>query len=261
MKIDLSVICPGIRTSNWERLYKSIQESFHGTFEIIFVGPYPVPDALLNRPNIQYIQDWGTPIRCQQIGLLAARGEWISWAADDGRYLPHALDIAFEKLASEHMKKDVVIMGKYYEGNNDGDMPMQGDDYYYLAKHDGSRSTFLPDNYLMLNVGVLARQLLIHFGGWDCQFEVCPMAYNDLAIRLQNHGVKFIIQQEMMFTCSHMPGHAGDHGPVHDAQVYFDEPKFWKIYHTPGCEKRGTIDLLNYQQCAPRWERRFGKAA
>jgi len=253
MKYELSVLCPGIRAVNWKKLYDSVGKSFSGTWEIIFVGPYPLPDELKDQENIQYLEDWGTPIRCQQRGLIEARGGYISWAADDGEYLPGAIDIGFSKLDGEKS----LIMGKYYEGNNDGDMPMQGDDYYVLSKHDATKCIYVPKHYYMLNVGIVPTQLLKDVGGWDCRFEVCPMAYNDLAVRLQNYGVKFIIQQEMMFKCSHLPGHAGDHGPIHDGQIYHDQPLFRNIYDRPKGNGRTTIALNNWEDVPKKWWRRF----
>lgn len=256
--MELTVICPGIRPQNWLKLYKSIASSFFKQWEIIFIGPYPIPKELENKTNVRFIHDWGSPIRCQQRGLIAAKGDWITWAADDGVFLPNALDIAFKKVSDYDFDKYHLVMGKYYEGNNDGDMPMQDNDYYVLSNHDATRIKWIPASYFMLNVGIVSRELLLEVGGWDCQFQVCPMAYNDLAIRLQRKGVHFIIQDEMMFKCSHMPGHEGDHGPIHDAQIGFDQPLFKKIYSEQKCSERIRIDLFNWQNCPSKWEMRFG---
>lgn len=252
--MKLTVICPGIRTKNWRKLYDSIGKAFSGKWEIIFVGPYPLPEDMLGFDNVHFIEDWGSPIRCQQRGLIAAHGSHITWAADDGYFLPGSLDIAFSKL-----EPNALVMGKYYEGNNDGDMPMQEDKYYILSNHDATKVKWIPSHYYMLNVGVVPREMLLEIGGWDCQFEVCPMSYNDLAIRLQRNGVKFIVQNEMMFKCSHMPGHEGDHGPIHDGQIYHDQPLFKRIYWDTSCANRIKIDLFNWKNAPVRWERRFGK--
>lgn len=251
--MNLSVICPGIRTQNWSRLYESINNDFTGTWEIIFVGPYELPEELKCCRNIKYIQDWGSPIRCQQMGLLKAEGDYITWAADDGYFLKGALNIAFSKL-----EPNALVMGKYYEGNNNGDFPMQDNSYYILSNHDATKIKYVPKNYYMLNVGVVPRDILLKLGGWDCQFEVCPMAYNDLAIRLQRYGIKFIIQNEMMFTCSHLPGHEGDHGPIHDAQTQHDEQLFREIYSYSASTGRIEIKLNNWEKSPNRWLRRFG---
>lgn len=281
MKYELTVLVPGIRTKNWKRLYESVGNSFKGTYEIIFIGPYLPPEDLVCADNIRYIQDWGSPIRCQQIALTKAEGVFITWAADDGYFIKDALSIAYDKIMSCYdtpthnefiiNKLEVtstgiafnnkrIVMGKYYEGNNDGDMPMQNNDYYDLNNHDATRIKWLPKPCYMLNVGLVPTSLLLEMGGWDAEnFEVCPMAYNDLAVRMQRNGVEFIIQDEMMFTCSHLPGHEGDHGPIHDAQIYHDQPRFMSIYGTNNCLNRINIDINNWKQARSKWIRRFGE--
>lgn len=256
--LHLSVLVPGIRTKNWQKLYDSVKNSFSGNWEMIFIGPYAPPQELQQKPNTKWICDWGTPIRCQQIGLIHANGQYITWAADDGEYLPGALDIGWERLREYKFDKRVLVMGKYYEGNGENSH-MAERDYYYLSNHDASLSDHLPGSYLMLNVGIVSTELLREIGGWDCQFEVCPMAYNDLAVRLQNDGVKFLIQNEMMFKCDHMPGTTGDHGPIHYAQLENDQPLFKKIYSKPNSIYRKTIDIENWKNSPERWERRWGK--
>lgn len=261
----ISVICPGIRVHNWMKLYRSIELACSYPWEIIFVGPQDIPTEMKNtlrsegKDNFVFIKDFGSPIRCQQIGLGLCVGEYVTWAADDGEFLPDALDIAYRKIKLSD-EKNVVVMGKYYEGNNDGDIPMQETEYYLLSRHDASKLPYIKDDYLMLNVGLVKAKMLWDMGGWDCvNFEVCPMAYNDLAVRMQMHGVKFIVQDELMFKCSHLPGHAGDHGPIHDAQVYFDQPRFSSIYSCEDCKDRIVIDIDNWRRSPARWERRFGK--
>lgn len=254
----LSILCPSIRSDKLINLYKSIPESFSDTWELIVISPYVLPTEV-KADNVRLIQDMGTPIRCQQIGLINATGDYITWAADDGYFLAGALDIAFEKLKNQDYK--TLIMGKYVEGEYIGDFDnsyMLGDTYYYLKKHRNSEMKFIPDDALMLNVGVVSRQLLNEIGGWDCQFEVCPMAYNDCAIRLKRYGAKFIIQNELMFKCSHLPGRQGDHAPIHTGQVYHDQPLFNYIYSSPDAVNRIKIDIDNWKESPTKWLRRWG---
>lgn len=281
MKYQLSVICPGIRTKNWLRLYNSINDAFKYSWEIIFISPYDLPEELKEKDNIKFIQSWRSPIACQQMALEKVQGVFTTWAADDGYFLPNSLNIAYEKIFIDEAIKPhgefamkilnesntglafnnkKLVMGKYYEGNNDGDMPMQENKYYILANHDATRVKWIPDNYFMLNVGLVPTTLLWEVGGWDAEnFEVCPMSYNDLAIRLQRYGVKFIIQDEMMFKCSHMPGHEGDHKPIHEAQINRDQPNFKRIYWSNNCLHRINIDINNWKNSPEKWTERFGK--
>lgn len=256
MKYDLTVLVPGIRPYNWEKLYNSVKESTKKTWEIIFIGPYDLPEALNDKDNIQYIQDWGSPIRCQQIGLTKAQGDWITWAADDGVFLPDMLDRGFELLARQEMNPMCVIMGKYLEGDASCEH-MKNNEYYILNNHDASNLKYVPENCYMLNVGIVSKELLFKIGGWDCQFEVCPMAYNDLAIRLRRYNVDFVIQDKVMYTCSHLPGREGDHGPIHDGQIKKDQPLFKRIYEANASRGRDVIQLDNWKKAPDVWTRRF----
>ena len=261
MKYDLTVLVPGIREPLWQRLYDSIDKAFRLSWEMVIIGPYKPSEELLSKENVQYIEDWGTPIRSQQIGLTQARGEWITWAADDGEYYPDSLDVGFAKLSDDNMDYKSLVMGKYYEGSEGKTNPgMAGNDYYRLSFHHGNDFKYLPRQALMLNVGIVSKKLLYEVGGWDCQFEVCPLSYNDLAVRLQRHGVKFIVQNEMMYHCSHMPGHEGDHGPIHDGQTLHDAPLFAKMYNDESIVERICIPLDNWKNAPEFWSRRFGEA-
>lgn len=288
MSIQLSVLVPGIRSHRWRELYDSIGTSFSGPWEIIIIGPFEPSDDLMAEGNVKYIQDFGSPIRCQQIGLIHAEGDYITWAADDGAYFPGSLDVSFAILGlvdstsnhkyihepqtpSDRVNKDIpfhhnLIMGKYYEGYTGevdqtyGALRHMANNWYYdLQNHDVNKGlTNMPSPAWMLNVGIVSRQLLLDVGGWDCQFEVCPFSYNDLAVRLQKHGINFILQDEMMYHCGHMPVRSGDHGPIHDAQTTHDAPLFAQIYSDPNQASRIFIDLNNWENSTDHWARRFG---
>ena len=257
-RMDLSVLVPGIRTHNWEALYNSIPISTERSWEMIFVGPSPPSPELSDKDNVQFIQDYGTPIRCQQIGLIHAQGVWITWAADDGYFLESALDVGFDTLDEHGRNENIVVMGKYFEGEGN-ETTMSNNDYYLLNHHEATRSSFIPDSFLGLNVGLVSKSTLYKLGGWDCQFEVCPMAHADTAFRLQQYGTNFIPQDRIMFKCGHMPGITGDHGPVHYAQILHDEPLYKSIYGSEACLNRKFIDINNWKNCPSKWERRFGR--
>ncbi len=254
--MDLTVLVPGIRCENWRTLYDSIGQAFSGKWEMIIISPYELPDNM-QRDNVRWIQDWGAPMRCMQQGLCGAHGDWITWAADDGKFVAESLDIGFSKLAKHDFDPNYLVMGKYIEGGNDGDMSMQDNSYYLLGNHDATKIKYVPKDCYMLNVGLVSRELLFKMGGWDCRFEVCPMAFNDLAIRLHQTGVKWIIQDEIMFTCSHMPGKTGDHAPIHDGQIDHDQPLFREIWQCGASQGRDVIKLDNWKKSPEKWRRRF----
>lgn len=250
--MKLSVLCPAIRPINWERLFYSIEKSFSGDFELILISPLDLPEELRNEPRIKLIKSFASPMVCQQMALIEARGEYITWAADDGVFCDGALDLAFSKLDGDYK---TVIMGKYIEGDQFG-TSMLNNEYYILSNHKASNFSFIEPGRWMLNVGIVSKKVLEEVGGWDCEFEVCPMAFNDLSIRLQRYGCKYIIQDEIMFRCSHMGGTSGDHAPIHNAQIQHDEPLFWEKFRHNG-HTRIKIDINNHEKQSKVWKRRF----
>lgn len=254
--MKLSILVPGIRTGNWEKLYRSIENSIKTyDWEVVFIGPYDLPESLKNINNIKYIKDFGTPIRCQQMGLLHCDGEWINWAADDGFFLENSNEIALNNLSKFDFDYRKVIVGKYHEG--DGDCSTMSDNNYYLLNyHMSTNVSTIPKNYFTINVGLISKKILYEIGGWDTIYEVCPMSYADLAVRLQKYGCDFIMQDELMFKCGHMPGTSGDHGPIHWAQILHDEPLFKEIW-LKHFNSRLVIDINNWKNAEAKWSRRF----
>lgn len=252
----LSVLVPSIRPQNLEKLYKSVEKAFSGTFEFVVASPYELPSFLKEKDNVQYIQTWRSPIAAQQQALVGSRGEFITFAADDGVYLPNCLDIAYKTLENEPYT--TIVTGKYQEGERVNDC-MEKDDYYILSTHESMQLPGVPKDCYMLNVGLIYRSLLIDLGGWDASlFQVCPLAYTDFAIRAYRFGCKFILQQEPMFECGHMPGETGDHKPIHNAQIFHDQPLFNGIYCMPSTYlMRQNISVNNWRNSAEKWAERF----
>jgi glycosyltransferase involved in cell wall biosynthesis len=259
--MKLSVILPTIRRERLAKLYESFEKSYSGTWELIAVSPYELPDELKGKGNIKYIQDWGNPVRCQQIGLIEARGEYVHRAVDDSLYLPGAMDKAFELVTGD---SKTIVATKYTESNATVDrnhaafQNMKSADFYNLTYHHQTLKPYVPAHFKMLNFGIIDRYQLLAVGGWDCQFESVAIAELDLAIRLQFHGCQIVLTDDIVLECDWMPGHEGDHGPMHDAFAP-DMEKYTEIYSRPDCEDRVILDITNWMSSPDKWERRFGK--
>ncbi len=253
-KYNISILCSGIRPYNWVRLYESIfLSSKKHSWEIIFVGPYPLPEELEDKDNITYIEDFGSPIRCHQIALVNSRGKYVSWIADDGYFYEDSLDIGFNLI-----KPNSVVMQKYYEGSINQELV--DNKYYKLDFHNATRANYISKEYYTFNGGLVPRDMMVDLGGWDCcLFEVCSMANADFAVRLQKAEIKIFIQEEMAVFYSHTPGIEGDHAPIHYAQITHDEPVFKQLYNSPESVDRIKIDIDNWKRSPERWVRRFGK--
>lgn len=254
--MDLSIGVPSIRPYNLSKLYNSID--FKGEWEMIIVSPFPLPESLKDKSNIKYINDWGSPVRCQQISLVESTGKFYSWAADDSVYKNGSLDKAMSIIDKDNYKS--VVMGKYTESDNiDSINFMNSDVYYLLHTHQDCRKPSIPGYYKLLNAGLLHTQVLKEIGGWDCRFEVGGMCFVDLAVRLQNYRCEFINLNDIMLICGHMPGLSGDHAPISYAQQEHDQPLFDYIYSDIGAIERVFVDLDYWKKCPERWERRFPK--
>jgi hypothetical protein len=267
MNPKLSIILPGIRKDNWLKFYESVVDSFDGTFEVVIVSPYDrLPEELRDLKNIVHIKDLGAPARCQQIALVNCTGEFVTWGADDGYFLPNKLTEAVKYWEENAASPIDIVTCKYFEGEKNqqgvlhstGETELSQDFYYKLNNAAGLRSAFIPDDYWILNVGILKTAYAKALGGWDSMFEVTAVSHADFAVRTQRNGSKYHMLPEPIFACTHMPGTTGDHAPVHYGHIQHDEPLFRKIYQSAQGISRTKIDINNWQQSPPVWRRRYG---
>lgn len=266
--MDISIVVPGIRPEKWVRLYTSFKESFHGSGEMIFISPFDLPKHLWNKEDVRIINSHRCPVGCQQMGHKDALGKYICWLPDDCALLAGSLDIAFNLMKNENFDHETVVMGKYTEGEegsvdfNRGtkgsayNPDMEKEVWYHLNYHKDLRDMdVFPNDYLMLNVGLISAQLLREFGGLDCRFETMALAHADLAIRLQNAGLRFIVQEEIFYRGTYLHANQADHGPVHEAMTNHDFPLFKRIYPDLDSLMRTKIDFE--VEGEEIWKRRF----
>lgn len=253
---DLSVCLAAIRKDNWNRLYNSIVDSIGDyTFELIFCGPHEeLPEELQDKENVRCIKDLGSPTRAQQISMQDAQGRYITWTADDGWFLPDGLSSCIKQL-DDNPKEKKCIVTQYNEGGSDGlGDPNAG--MYCMNFHEPVRSPFYPNNYLIFNSVILPTQYFKDLGGFDCRFEVCPMAFVDFGARAQLDGMEATLTG-VIFECTQFPGTTGDHAPIHHAQLEHDQPLYAKIWRSSSCLERLKIDYNNWENTPSVWTRRF----
>lgn len=260
-KTDISVIMPTIRVGLLRGVYESIKESYHGAWELVLVGPTPPPQDLLAEKNVTWIQSFMSPIGCRQLALLASKGKWICYAADDVTFIKGALDEAYETVKKNNFYYKFIVSGKYLENTsaaNPDNIGMRNDIYYHLNHHDALKPAManFPD-WLIVNTGLVSRELLMEVGGWDCDFEVCSIACCDISMRLQNYGAVVHLQNNPIFHSTWYTGTTGDHGPIHDAHTYHDLPLFTSIWENPDFKDRKVVDINKWKSLPHRWERRF----
>lgn len=248
----ITFIVPGIRPHNWHRIYDSITQSTKREFEIIFVGPYDLPESLKYFPNVSYIKDFGNPVRCQQLGLLRAKGDVVLPHADDAFFPPDALDVLLDKFYEVKDPKRAVA-AKYLEG---GTQDGAHDSYYRLNGSTWTASPNFQEDWWLGNLLFLYTDYTKEIGGWDCNFETTFYSHTDLAVRVQADGVTINMMDLVLTECEHMPGETGDHGPIHRAHVFHDHPLFLQMYSDPISLTR-EVRLDNWERAPEVWERRF----
>jgi len=256
----LSILVPGIRNYNWVALYDSIDKAMSDSWELILVGPHLLPQELCDKKNVQYIQDFGSPVRCRQIGLNKVKGDWTFHAGDDVLFLPNVFDIVFDKINLLNINDRTVILAKYTEGKKDNP-EMLSDEYWTFQYHDSTRNiqNCTPYKAWIIMTGLIQTKLLKEIGGFDCQFNVCAVALLDLSLRLQNYGIDLIIHDDPFFHADHLPGKTGDHSPVSDSQLYYDMPLLHHLYTNKYAPKRTVISLNNWKYSPQVWLTRFTK--
>lgn len=252
--VELSFIVPGIRTHKWKNMYESIKNSYDGTFELIFVGPSQ-PEEIAKIDEIKFIQDFGSPIRCSQIGAIASTGKYLTLTADDCVYLSGKINMVVSHLEGQDNK--TIVAGQYIEGLNPEDWTMQLSENYRLINFAYPKSPYVDDTWKMFNAGFMNTDYFKELGGWDCQFETPALGHADLAVRAYRGGANVIPVDGPILACEHLPGIDGDHGPIYYGHIEHDEPLYRKIYANPNCVNRIKVDLNNWTLSPPKWNRRF----
>lgn len=255
MNFEMSLLMPGIRTHLWERVYEGLKSSTTLDTEIVFVGPYDPPESLRDKPDVQFITDWGHANRCAQIALMNARGNRVLLASDDGYLLPGMIDHLYDTLDSlGPRERHHIAVGKYIEGPG---TDMDQDWYYYLNSHDftspGIEDHWLLGCYLLLD----RKYFLSEFGGFNMLFEGSAMACHELAIRIQKFSnARLALSDHQIAKCDHMPGTTGDHGPMHNAQILHDQPAYQQMIPFLS-EVNKKVDCHAWVNCEAIWGRRF----
>lgn len=246
--MDLSIVVPAFRQNRWEKFYESIANSFHGSWELILIGPYK---PLFEKPNLKWIEDWGAPARCQQRGLLEAQGDYVTFSWDDAIYCENMLDKAWDILKEHNFNPKIAVLSKFVEGETEYDWAL-ADSFSLIYHHNDSRMKTIPYEYYVQNTGMTSRKELLEIGGVDCQFRTMALAVLDLSVRLQANGVKFIIQQGVVLRCTWELG--GEHKPIEDTFMTYDKPLYQNKYHEGIPIK---VELDNWKNSPEKWTKRF----
>jgi hypothetical protein len=265
--VDLSICLPAIRVNLWKRLYDSIKESCtRYSFELVFVGPYDLPDELKNIDNVFAIKDSGNPSRVTNIGASYCKGKAISFVVDDGVAFPNAYDVILDQYFAANSDKYVIVC-RYREGP---DMKGTTQPSEYLTFGHWKREmsseaskragvtpiyTTIPEHYYLTMQPLMSLKYFRELGGLDCCFEYVSGAFLDFSCRMQLDGATLELSPVELINADWLPGEAGDHGPVHHACLDHDFPLFEQMYVNG--PQRTKIDYDNWKLSPPVWLRRW----
>ena len=256
MAPQISLIIPGIRPEMFQNVYDSFLKTWHSTFEIIFVGPKDCKLKTVSRGNVKCILEYGSPARALQEGWLNASADWVSFATDDCTFDSDTMNQAWRTLAKRNFDYKTVIVCKYTESDHWSKW-MLTPWYYHAWFHGDFRHPNIPLHFKLYMKGLISKKIMHEIGGFNCNFESMAYVYNDLSMRLQFYGCKFIIERNRLDHCIWMPKESSDHSPVHHAVMEHDAPLFRGIYWAKHFKPQIKINEQNYKQAATYWPRRF----
>lgn len=257
-KPNISIVLPAIRQDRWDSLYDSIVGACQRySFELIICGPLPLTEKLQALSNVKYIKDFGSPMRASNIAAVLAEGDLITWIADDATLAKESIDKNIDYLLGMGDSNKNVVMIKYSEGKNGTEKQVLPDEYFYI-NNSGNCSPFLPNHWVLFNHCIMYRSFFEILGGWDCDFEACPMGHNDFAVRAQFLGANVSISPFPCLDCDHMEGGSGDHMPIFICQPQRDEPKYRSKYRNPNWTNADPkIDINNWKKSPSVWKERY----
>ena len=219
-------------------------------FEVIFVGP-KYSSVIDGYTNVKYVRDFGSPNRCQQIGLSIAVGEYVTWGSDDCMYTEGTIYECLTVLKdSENKSEEPVAVTVNYDEN---DSVAVSD---FLLTSCYGDWPHINSDWLIFNAAIIRREELEKIGGFDCSFDVTCLGHSDLAARWQHLGYKVIPHNVKLMNCSWMPGTSGDHAPIHYSQTIKDMPLYVHKYSQEDFPE-DRIDFDNWKLQPPVWDRRF----
>lgn len=269
--MKLSIIVPTIRPHNLRELWTSTEKAVNGRYpwEMAAIGPRDVESgAEWVGGRWRFIADDGSPCHCQQRALLHCRGEYVTWAADDGVWLPGSLDRDWD---------DDAILCKYMEGRPDlrdqrwqgvdpvtrmdviafarGDVGLNpdmvaSDDFWTIGYHKGARVSGVTPNANLLLLGILKRDLVLSVGGFDEGYETAAQAQIDLGLRLQANGTKFMVWQHIVQALGYEP--KAERGPLQGAYEE-DEKRYKHLWREP---RQAVLPISPDADKPQQWARR-----
>lgn len=247
--MKLSIIVPGIRNKNWEKIYKDIQDSLKTySFEMIVVGPNLPCDFFSDKLNFKFIRDFGNPSRCLQLGAIISSGDYLCWLPDDIILEAGALEGCLDFMSDKPEMDGMTL--KYSEGKSFTGSQDKDDSYWIGYTHPDQRFLNVDPSWRIAPVFLYNRNHFIKIGGLDCRFEHINFNTHDLAYRTQSLGGKVHLSPAKVFSADWTPN-----DPIISAAHYQnDAPLFAHVYSQK--EFSRDVRLDNWKDAPAYWPRR-----
>ena len=143
---------------------------------------------------------------------------------------------------------------RYREG--EGYLGDKLDDSYWYAPNAYAAFPGVDQSWGICVHFLMSRKLFLKYGGFDCRWQYLNHSGHDLLFRVQkNEIVEYYLSDEEASSADWMPHTTGDHAPIHHAQIQDDDPLFQREWFFEN--DRGVIDLQNYKDQSPVWDKRF----
>ena len=187
--MQVSVCASSIRPHLWSKMYKSLEQN-KLDWEMIMVGPHQGESP---GPRFTHIQTNVKPAQCYEIAFRRAKGELLTWTADDAIYSPGGLDIAYNTWKACNDEKVVIAFRTIEDGRDITE-------WHRLRGKDHSAPRMAP-------FGLMSTKLFHEIGGYDIRF-VCGQSENDIVMRVLEIGGRVEICEAQVIV-NHNDAHQG----------------------------------------------------
>lgn len=188
MQPKVSICMASIRPQLWSNMYNSLLSN-EIEWEMIMVGPN---EGALPGPRSRFIYSTVKPSQCYSIAFSEAKGELISWSADDAIYSPKALDEMYLQYSLCNDSRVVMSLRTIEDGRDITEV------HRFIGRNY--------DSPRMAPFGVVNRELFLSLGGYDRNF-LCGQSENDVVMRFLEIGGHV----EVCPTASAIVDHYGAH--------------------------------------------------
>lgn len=215
-------LCASANRTRWWMLFLDSLKGNSIKYEVIFVGDVEPTFDVSRYPELKYIKASVKPCQCYNLAFEAARGELLTWTADDADYncpdknCPNALDVAYNYWQNMNKKynndrKSVVAFRPIEDG---GDVQER---QHYLV----GQCLWTP---MMAPFGLVDRKNFFeHLGGYDKNF-CSGQAENDAVMRIIEDGGRVEFCREAFVYVHHKRCHP------RDPKTGKEDNKFRKFY-------------------------------